>query len=281
MIASQNLYIIQTVFNDFGEPAIGLTINYSIKTSEGIEVYTGTLTEIEDGKYELKKTLNEGQYRISYACEGYQCTDDVVECYNISQMEEYTSLIKDNTLQIIEDTQQIIQNTTLIKNDTTQIKTDTTQINDIVVDNLDTTISSRASQQSLDDKKSQYISTVTVGIDKKIYYSEEKISVIRNDTNIIMFNFKDQYGILFIPDPLRTYLFAVKRNINDTDYIVEPKVLEIVDNKLILTLEKEDVPETVLAQWEVVEVENYGQENEKEHTLHQGIFEVKGDIIRR
>ena len=96
-----------------------------------------------------------------------------------------------------------------------------------------------------------------------------------------MFNFKDQYGILFIPDPLRTYLFAVKRNINDTDYIVEPKVLEIVDNKLILTLEKEDVPETVLAQWEVVEVENYGEENEKEHTLYQGIFEVKGDIIRR
>ena len=50
---------------------------------------------------------------------------------------------------------------------------------------------------------------------------------------------------------------------------------------MTLTLEKEDVPETVLAQWEVVEVENYGQENEKEHTLYQGIFEVKGDIIRR
>ena len=234
MIASQNLYIIQTVFNDFGEPAIGLTINYSIKTSEGIEVYTGTLTEIEDGKYELKKTLNEGQYRISYACEGYQCTDDVVECYNISQ-----------------------------------------------INNLDEAISSRASQQSLDDKTIQYISIITAGINKKIYYSEEKISVIRNDTNTIIFNFKDQYGTTFIPDPLRTYLFAVKTNINDTDYILEPKTLEIVDGKLTLTLEKEDVPETVLAQWEVVEVENYGQENEKEHTLYQGIFEVKGDIIRR
>ena len=50
---------------------------------------------------------------------------------------------------------------------------------------------------------------------------------------------------------------------------------------MTLTLEKKDVPEAVLAQWEVVEVENYGQENEKEHTLYQGIFEVKGDIIKR
>lgn len=234
MITSQNLYIVKTVLSAIGEPVIGLIIIYSIKTSEEVEVDSGTLTELGNGRYELKKTLDEGQYRISYTCEGYAFNDDVVECYNISQ-----------------------------------------------INNLDEAISTRASQQSLDDKTIQYISIITAGINKKIYYSEEKISVIRDDTNTIIFNFKDQYGTTFIPDPLRTYLFAVKTNINDTDYILEPKTLEIVDGKLTLILEKEDVPEAVLAQWEVVEIENYSEENEKEHTLYQGIFEVKGDIIRR
>ena len=105
--------------------------------------------------------------------------------------------------------------------------------------------------------------------------------MIRDDTNTIIFNFKAQDGNTFIPDPSRTYLFAVKENLYATDYILEPKVLEINDDKLTLTLEKQDVPEITLAKWEVVEIENYGEEDEKEHTLFQGLYEVRGDIIRR
>lgn len=156
--------------------------------------------------------------------------------------------------------------------------------------NLDATVSSRASQESLNDKTAEIITTllssgiivsvVMPHILQKQFYGLDKIAVFRNDDTQVIFNAKDEHGDQFIPNPERTYLFAVKKTINDTAYVIQPKILSIENNYLILNLTKEDTSTGYfMGVYEVTEVENYETENEKEHTLFQGTFEIKKDVI--
>lgn len=167
--------------------------------------------------------------------------------------------------------------------------------------NINENILTRASQLSLDEQVSNiqnsisdqttqltatFLSAITTIVIPDVgeirYYNIDKISVFRGDAAQIFFGIRDKTGNQYVLNPERTYLFAVKKNLNDTTYTIEPKVISIANNYLVLNLTKE---ETITPSgyfygiFEIMEAENYGTADEKQHTIFQGPFEIKKDVI--